>query len=198
VGDLFPNSFNWAAEAVLCDSPPGFLLDLAAAFGETGDHVRRHLADFKIAGVVLDLIAESPQPFAQFVKVMVLDKLLGAVHALRLEGLPTPFHWVEGGVHHHAVRVEMGVQFPAGVMAERGAHEVAGRPFTVLAGHPHPRFREFLQLGHGQPDRPVVQFNDPLVLAERHDRNALRWPDCEVVKDAPVRHLPAVFAPGGI
>jgi hypothetical protein len=55
VCDLLPDRFNRTEETIPSDPPPGFLLDLVAALGKAVDHVRRHVADFKIAGVVLDL-----------------------------------------------------------------------------------------------------------------------------------------------
>ena len=131
-------------------------------------------------------------------EVIVLDELLGSVHAVRLERLPAGLLRVECGVHHHAVRVEMGVQLPAGVVAKTCSHNIAGHPFAILAALSHPSLGKFLQFGHRQPDGPVMQVDDSLILIKRHDRHALWRPDREVIEDATVRCFPAIFVPNRI
>ena len=64
------------------------------------------------------------------------------IHAGRVQCLPAVFHRIERGVHHDAMRMEMGIEFPAGIVPEARRHEIARYALTVLPRFTHARLRQ--------------------------------------------------------
>ena len=136
--------------------------------------------------MVFDLVAQCPEAPAQLMPVKICGKPMRAVHPGRVERLPAVLRRIERGVENHAMRMQMGIKFPAGFMPETCGHDVSGHPFPVLAGLPNSGFRPLLKFKHGLPDGLLMQRQNAGILKQPHHRNALGRCNREVEKDAPV------------
>ena len=110
-----------------------FLINLLMPLGEPVYHRLRHTLDFKATGMVLDFIAQHSESLAQLMPVQIGGKPMHPVHAGCFKRLPTIFHWVKGCVHDDAMRMQMRVQFPAGLMPKSRRHQIARYPLGPLS-----------------------------------------------------------------
>ena len=146
-------------------------------------------------GVGFEFVAESAQAFGEFVPIEVRGEAMRPIHGHRMQCLPSLFNRVVSRIHHHAVRVQVRIKLPAGVVPEAGRDQISRGSFAVLLGFAHTGFRPFFEFHQGDPNRPIVQFDDPFILKQCDHRDAFRRRNREVEKHPPVRHQLARLAP---
>ena len=140
--------------------------------------------------MVLDFIAQRPETLAQLMAVKIGAEPVRSVHTRWIQRLPAVFDRIERGVHNNAMRVKVRIELPTRFVPEAGRHEITCHALAVLPCFPYPRFRPLFELQHSLSDRPIVQFQDALILVKPDHRNALWRCNCEVEKDPSIGFYP--------
>src|ERR1700693_1001240 len=104
----------------------GISINLLVALGVLFDERRGNPLDFKIPPpLVLDAVAVLTQRAGQLMVIDVLDELLGKEHVMVLQRLPAMLDWIERGIEHDAMGVQMWIEGARRVVTEHRSHDVA-------------------------------------------------------------------------
>ena len=175
-----------------------FSVNLLMPLGELLNQRRRHALDFKIPSpLILDTIAELPQRAGQLMVIDVLDKLLRHQHVVVLQRLPAGLDSIVRGIEDNAVRMQLRIESPRGVMTEHRRHDVTRGSVRALALLADASGSEGLQLIQCHPDSLFVRLDNARVITHQSgDGHRFGRRKREIVEHTPIGVLmrPAIRA----